>query len=170
VIAHILVIIGRAALLGGMLAALLSVALPGGLEVVHLRGAEAPLAHAAPMQVQVGEIAFSPSVNPLALPVGAAVQYPSGTKTIWASFEFDGYTNERIEYMLQANGNDFQWGRLDCCTGPVGRYAFAISRPSGRLLGGAAYRLIVYANDAEIAHGGFGINGIGGFDSNDNDQ
>ena len=129
------------------------------------------VALAAPAGIQVSEIAFSPAVDKLGNPVNPGIQYPSGTQTVWASFDFDMFSNgERVEYLLQANGRDFQWGALDCCGGPVGRYAFPISRPSGRLLGGAAYKLTLYANDRAVAEGGFGINGTGGFDANDNDQ
>lgn len=127
-------------------------------------------AQAAPAQIQAGEITFSPAVTPLALPIEPMIQYPSGTQRIWASFDFDLFNGEHLDYMLQANGDDFQWGALDCCAGPAGRYAFPISRPSGRLLGGAAYKLTIYANERAIAVGGFGINGKGGFDANDNDQ
>jgi hypothetical protein len=74
-----------------------------------------------------------------------------------------------MSYLVRANGEDWRWGDLDCCEGATGQFAFPLERDSGKDLGGAAYDAYVYANNAEVAHGGFGVKGRGGFD-HDNDN
>ena len=69
-------------------------------------------------------------------------------------------------YLVRANGEDYKFGKLNCCDSRNGRFAFPFTkRGDGGDLPGAAYDVRIYANGAEIAHGGFGVNGRGGLDN-----
>ena len=88
-------------------------------------------------------------------------------------FPFNGYYAE--EEAPDIDGEDYKFGKLNCCGSRNGRFAFPFTkRGGGGDLPGAAYDVRIYANGAEIAHGGFGVNGRGGLDndgqSDDNDN
>jgi hypothetical protein len=99
-----------------------------------------------------------------------------GTDTVWVSFEFgDHDPGAELSYVARANGEDYKFGKLDCCDERSGRFAFRFTkRGDGGEIPGAAYDIRIYANGAEVAQGGFGVNGRGGLDndgqSDDNDN
>jgi hypothetical protein len=128
-----------------------------------------PDALAAPAAVDVGELVFSDAVNERGEPIGRKVDFPSGTEAVWASFEYRDYgAGARVSHVVRANGMDFRFGDLACCPGRDGRFAFPIRRDGGQALGGAAYAVFIYDGDREIGRGGFGIQGTGGFEDNEN--
>jgi hypothetical protein len=134
-----------------------------------------PTAAAAPADSWSNGIQFSTRVSSDAQPVNPRVEFGSGTDTVWASFELhDHDPRARVSYLVRANGEDYKFGKLDCCDSSNGRFAFPITKRSGGGdLPGASYDVRVYVNDAEVAQGGFGVNGRGGLDNdgqqNDND-
>jgi hypothetical protein len=73
--------------------------------------------------------------------------------------------------LIRANGEDYDDFKLDCCNGSNGRFAFQIrKRNGGGELPGAAYDVRIYVNGAEVAQGGFGVNGRGGLDNDGQDE
>lgn len=134
-------------------------------------------AAAAPAETWSEGIQFSTSVDDKARPEHPRTEFGSGTETVWASFEFrDHDPNSTVTVGIRANGEDYTDFRLNCCEIRNGRYAFPIRKRGGNgELPGAAYDVRVYVNGAEIAQGGFGVNGRGGLDNdgrgqgNDND-
>ena len=126
--------------------------------------AAAPVA--APAATYTDGIQFSTDVSSEARPHNPRTEFGSGTHTVWASFQYhDHDRNAKVSYLVRANGEDYRFGKLDCCDGSNGRYAFPITRRSGNGdLPGAAYDVRVYVNDAEVAQGGFGVNGREGLD------
>lgn len=126
------------------------------------------VAAAAPAAVIVSDLAFSEKVDGDARPKDADVEFNKKTERVWVSFAFREYSGEHLSYVARANGEDWKWGDLDCCTGSSGRIAFPLERRSDKDLGGAAYDVRIYAGDVEVAQGGFGVKGRKGFD-NDNE-
>ena len=132
---------------------------------------------AAPAGTWTNGLVFSSGITSDARPENVRTEFGSGTHTVWASFEYrDHDPNAEVSYVARANGDDYKFGKLDCCDSSNGRYAFAITkRGGGGDLPGAAYDVRVYVNGAEVAQGGFGVNGRGGLDNdgqrhgNDND-
>jgi len=123
---------------------------------------------ASPASTTVDGLDFSHSVTSDAQPVDPDVEYHSGENKVWVSFNFrDHDPSARVSYLVRANGTDYVWGRLNCCNANSGRFAFPIERRngSGDALAGAAYDVRVYVNDAEVAHGGFGVKGKQGQDN-----
>jgi hypothetical protein len=123
-------------------------------------------AAAAPAATSTDGLQFSTSVSSDGKPNDPRVEFGGGTHTIWASFEYhDHDSSARVSYLVRADGEDYKYGKLDCCDGSHGRYAFPITKRSGNGdLPGAAYDVRVYVNDAEVAHGGFGVKGRNGLD------
>lgn len=134
-------------------------------------------ASAAPAETATNGIQFSTAVTSDGRPVDPRTEFPAGTNTVWASFDYSGHTpGARVSVLVRANGDDFRSGDLDCCNGTQGRFAFPIERRNGGDLPGAAYDVRVYVNDVEVAQGGFGVRGRQGLDNdgqgdngNDND-
>ena len=124
---------------------------------------------AAPARMGLDGLTFSADVDGQANPVDTRIEYDSSTERVWTSFAYRDYGGEAMSYLIRANGDDWRWGDLDCCEGSNGRFAFPIERRSGDL-GGAAYDVFVYASNAEVGHGGFGVRGTQGFDDNDGDD
>jgi hypothetical protein len=132
----------------------------------------APIAMAAtdaPAAMSVGGLDFSESVDGNAQPDDSAIEFDKQTDRIWVSFDFHDYSGEQVSFIARANGSDWKFGDLDCCEGASGRFAFPIERDSGKALGGAAYEVRIYASDAEVAAGGFGVKGTKAFDEDDQD-
>lgn len=130
-----------------------------------------PTASAAPAETTAGPLEFSTSVTSDARPVDPRVEFPSGTNTVWASFDYrDHDPSARVSYLVRANGEDYRYGKLDCCSSRQGRIAFPIERRNGGDLPGAAYDVRVYVNDAEIAQGSFGVRGRQGLDNDGQDE
>ncbi len=124
---------------------------------------------AAPAATEAGELAFSDAVNDRGEPVGQRTDFPSGVDRVWVSFEYRDHTpGARLKYIARAGGEDFRFGDLDCCGGSQGRHAFPVERRGGGNLGGAAYEVLIFDGDREIARGGFGVQGTQGFDENEN--
>ncbi len=133
------------------------------------QGVEATLA--SPAATDIGEIAFSEDVNDKAEPRGQATEFDSGVTRVWASFEYRNHErDEKLSYILRANGEDFLFDDLPCCGSRDGRFAFPLERSNGRPLGGAAYELFIYQGDRELGRAGFGVKGTRGFDENENDN
>jgi hypothetical protein len=126
----------------------------------------------APAATSTNGIQFSTSVDSNARPENPRTEFGGGTDTVWASFEFrDHDRNADVTALVRANGDDYIVYKLDCCDGNNGRFAFPIrKRNGGGELPGAAYDVRVYVNDAEVAQGGFGVNGRGGLDNDGQDQ
>ena len=123
---------------------------------------------AAPAATDVPSIEFSEAVDDQAEPINPRVEFDSSTDRVWASFAYYNHDGGRVSYIVRANGEDYRWGDLRCCDAREGRFAFSIERRSGHDLGGASYEVLLYVGDSEVARGGFGIRGRGGFD-NDNE-
>ena len=131
-----------------------------------VRSAEA----AAPAATDLTELAFSEAVNDQREPINPRTEFADPDQ-VWVSFGYRNHDpNVKVSYLVRANGEDFRWGDLDCCGGREGRFAFPIERRSGRELGGAAYEVRIYMGEAEVAHGGFGVRGREGFDSDNQDS
>ena len=124
---------------------------------------------AAPADTTSSGIEFSKHVDSNGRADEPRTEFGGGTHTVWASFEFrDHDRNSTVSYLVRANGEDYKYGRLDCCSAGQGRYAFPITKRNGNGdLPGAAYDVRIYVNDVEVAHGGFGVNGRGGLDNDD---
>jgi hypothetical protein len=129
-------------------------------------------AAAAPAATSAGGIQFSTSVDSQARPENPRTEFGSGTDTVWASFEFrDHDPNADVTALVRTNGDDYREYDLACCDSSSGRFAFPITkRGGGGDLPGAAYDVRVYVNGAEVAQGGFGVNGRGGLDNDGQDQ
>ena len=128
------------------------------------------VAAGAPAGMSVGGLEFSERVDKNGRPDDSAVEFDKSTDRIWVSFDYSDYHGERLSFIARANGNDWKFGDLDCCEGgSSGRFAFPLERRSGKSLGGAAYEVRIYAGDAEVAVGGFGVKGTGAFDEDDQD-
>lgn len=127
--------------------------------------AAAPVA--GPAGTWTNGIAFSTDIDSNGRPINPRTEFGGGTNTVWASFEVhDHDRNATVSYLVRANGEDYRYGKLDCCKSGNGQYAFPITRRNGHGdLPGAAYDVRIYVNGAEIAHGGFGVNGRGGLDN-----
>ena len=133
----------------------------------------------APAATSTDGLQFSTHVSSDGKPQDPRVEFGSGTNTVWASFQYhDHDPSAKVSYLVRADGEDYTFGKLDCCNGSNGRYAFPITKRSGSGdLPGAAYDVRVYVNDTEVANGGFGVKGRGGLDhdgqgngnGNDND-
>ena len=121
---------------------------------------------AAPAATSIDSLQFSTDVSSDARPESPRTEFGDGTNTVWASFQYrDHDPSARVSYLVRANGEDYKFGKLDCCGNSNGRYAFPITRRSGNGdLPGAAYDVRVYVNDAEVAQGGFGVKGREGLD------
>jgi hypothetical protein len=126
-----------------------------------------PSAIAAPALVGLGDLTFSADVDGDGSPVESQTEFNSSTERVWTTFDYRDYGGEAMSYLVRANGEDWTWGDLDCCEAARGRFAFPIERRSGRDLGGAAYDVFVYASNAEVGQGGFGVRGTRGFDDDD---
>ena len=123
---------------------------------------------AAPANTTVDGLTFSHGINGDATPVNEDIEYHSGENKVWVSFAYSNHDpNTVVSYLVRADGDDYRWGRLDCCSGSSGHFAFPIERKNGGALAGAAYDVRVYVNDAEVAHGGFGVKGKQGLDNGD---
>ena len=137
-------------------------------------GASSPLhptpVSAAPASTTVDGLDFSHGITNDAQPVNPDVEYHSGENKVWVSFNFrDHATGSKVSYLVRANGQDYRWGDLDCCSVSSGRFAFPIERRNGGALAGAAYDVRIYVGDVEVAHGGFGVKGKQGLDNGDPD-
>jgi hypothetical protein len=128
-------------------------------------------AAAAPAATSTGGLEFSTSVDSNARPENPRTEFGGGTDTVWVSFEFHDNNDDEFSYLVRANGEDYKFGKLNCCDSRNGRFAFPFTkRGDGGELPGAAYDVRIYANGAEIAHGGFGVNGRGGLDNDGQDE
>jgi hypothetical protein len=123
-------------------------------------------AAAAPVATSTDGIQFSTHVSSDSRPESPRTELGDGTNTVWASFQYHEHDpSAKVSYLVRANGEDYKFGRLDCCSGSSGRFAFPITKRNGNGdLPGAAYDVRVYVNDAEVAQGGFGVNGRDGLD------
>jgi len=127
-----------------------------------------PEVSAAPANTTVDGLTFSHGINSDATPVNEDIEYHSGENKVWVSFGYSNHDpNTEVTYLVRADGDDYRWGRLDCCSGGSGRFAFPVERKNGGQLAGAAYDVRVYVNGAEVAHGGFGVKGKQGLDNGD---
>ena len=126
-------------------------------------------AAAAPAATWSDGLQFSTSVDSNARPENPRTEFGSGTHTVWVSFELhDHDPKAQVSYLARANGEDYKFGKLDCCDARDGRFAFPLTkRNGGGDLPGAAYDVRIYVNNAEVAQGGFGVNGRGGLDNDD---
>ena len=133
-------------------------------------------ASAAPAESYTNGLEFSTGIDSNARPENPRTEFGSGTNTVWVSFELhDHDPKAQVSYLARANGEDYKFGKLDCCDARDGRFAFPFTkRGDSGDLPGAAYDIRIYVNGAEVAHGGFGVNGRGGLDndgeSDDNDN
>jgi hypothetical protein len=124
----------------------------------------------APSAMSVSDLTFSERIDKDGRPDDPSVEFDKGTDRIWVSVTYRGYSGEQLSFIARANGEDWKFGDLDCCEGgSSGRFAFPLERDSGTSFGGAAYEVRIYAGDAEVAAGGFGVKGTGAFD-NDNED
>ena len=129
--------------------------------------AAAPVA--GPASTVVTELVFSREIDSNARPIGQDVEFGGSNHDVWASFEYREHdANAQFTYLVRANGEDYKWGKLDCCKNGSGRAAFPITKKNGNGdLPGASYEVRLYVNNAEVAVGGFGVKGRGGLDNDD---
>ena len=115
--------------------------------------------------ISAGALTFSRGLNEAGEQLLPEVEFPGAIITVWAAFDYSGYTNgTRLNALVRANRKDFRSFDLVCCPGESGRLSFAIERESGRPLGGAAWEVVVYSGETELTRGGFGVRGTRGFD------
>ena len=122
---------------------------------------------AGPAATTMSGLTFSRSMDSNGNPGGVDVEFGGGNRNIWVSFDYrDHDSNAKVTYLVRANGEDYKWGRIDCCPNNSGHASFEITHRNGggKDLPGAAYDVRIYVNDAEVAQGGFGIKGRGGLD------
>lgn len=125
---------------------------------------------AAPAPTSSNGIEFSTSIDGNGRASHPRTEFSGGTDTVWASFELRNHDrNATVTYLVRANGEDYRYGTLDCCDAGQSRHAFPIRKRNGGDLPGAAYDVRLYVNGAEVAHGGFGVNGRGGLDNDGQD-
>src|SRR5688572_22871746 len=120
---------------------------------------EPATASAAPAGTWTNGLDFSTSVDSNARPENPRTEFGGGTDRVWVSFEFgDHDPGAEFSYLARANGEDYKFGKLDCCKARSGRFAFPFTKrgDSGEIPG-AAYEIRIYVNDAEVAKGGFGV-------------
>jgi len=153
----------RFAVVAAVLAAFIALGTPWNGPVLGLQPSTAA---AAPAATSTDGIEFSTHVSSDARPEDPRIEFGSGTNTVWASFQYhDHDSSAKVSYLVRADGEDYTFGKLDCCNGSSGRYAFPIRKRNGNGdLPGAAYDVRVYVNNAEVAHAGFGVKGRGGLD------
>jgi len=97
----------------------------------------------------------------------AQVEFNKGEGKVWALV--NGVpAGANLSYILRLNGDDYKWGKLDCCSGG-GSTEFSLSSKDNGDIPGGAYELYVYDGDKELARTGFGVKGGRGSD-NDNDH
>ena len=126
---------------------------------------------AAPAGATIGELVFSEEVTERAEPVNPRIDFGSDTERVWVSFEYrDVEPGASVSYLVRANDRDFRFGRLQCCGGRNGRFAFAIEGQRRGDLGGAAYEVFIYFDDVEVGRGCFGIHGTQSFDNDNGDD
>jgi hypothetical protein len=126
---------------------------------------------AAPANTTVDGLTFSHGITSDAQPVDPDIEYHSGENKVWVSFGYSNHDpNTEVTYLVRINGDtDYNWGRLDCCSGSSGHFAFPIERKNGNggALAGASYDVFVYVNGTQVAEGGFGVKGKQGQDNGD---
>ena len=129
--------------------------------------AGAPAASVA-MAVTAGTVSFSRGLTEVGQQTLPEIDFPTNIVTVWAAFDYEGYTSgTRLNALVPANGRDFKTIDLTCCPSASGSFSFPIARDSGRVLGGAAWEVIVFAGDTEVTRGGFGVRGTRGFEDDD---
>jgi hypothetical protein len=157
----------RIAVIAAVLVTFVALGTPWNNPAVALQPTTAAAAPAAaPAATYTDGIQFSSHVSSEGRPENPRTEFGGDTHSIWASFQYhDHDPSAKVSYLVRANGEDYKFGRLDCCNGSNGRYAFPITkRNGGGDLPGAAYDVRVYVNDVEVAQGGFGVNGRDGLD------
>jgi hypothetical protein len=161
------IVIVRIATIVAVLAGFVLLGTPWSSPAVSLQPTTAAAAPAdAPAATSTNGLQFSSSIDSEARPINPRVEFGSGTHDVWVSFNYrDHDPNADLSYLVRANGEDYKFGKLNCCPTKSGRYAFALTSRGGGDLPGASYDVRIYANGAEIAHGGFGVNGRGGLDN-----
>ncbi|MFN8637321.1 MAG: hypothetical protein U0893_26015 [Chloroflexota bacterium] len=97
----------------------------------------------------------------------AQVEFQRGEGRVWAHVEGIP-AGANLSYILRLNGDDYKWGKLDCCKSG-GTAIFAITSKDDGSIPGGAYLLLVYDGDKELGRTGFGVKGGKGSD-NDNDH
>jgi hypothetical protein len=165
----------RLAVVAAVLVSFILMGMPLGGAGVTLRPSTAAAAPAvapavAPAATETNGLQFAAHVSSDARPEDPRAEFDSSTHTVWASFEYRNHDpNAEVSYVARANGEDYRFGKLDCCDGSSGRFAFPIEKRGGDLPG-AAYDVRVYVNGAEVAQGGFGVNGRQGLDNDGQDH
>lgn len=160
----------RLGLVAAVMAGFVVLGMPGSGSISAF---QAPVAAAAPVagpaSTVVNELVFSRGIDSDARPIGQDVEFGGGNNVVWASFNYREHDkNATFSYLLRANGDDYKWGKLDCCSNGSGRAAFPLTKKNGNGdLPGAAYEVRLYVNGAEVAVGGFGVKGRGGLDNDD---
>ena len=118
--------------------------------------------------VTAGTLSFSRGPTEAGQQTLPESDFPTNIVTAWAAFDYEGYTSgTRLNALVRANGRDFKTIDLACCPSSGGNLSFPIARDSGRVLGGAAWEVIVFAGDTEVTRGGFGVRGTRGFEDDD---
>jgi hypothetical protein len=166
------IMIVRIAAVVAVLASFIALGMPTNGSGVFQPTTAAAAPASAPAATWANGLDFSTSVDSNARAENPRTEFGGGTDTVWVSFEFrDHDPSAEFSYVAQANGEDYKFGKLDCCNASQGRFAFPITkRNGGGELPGAAYSVRVYVNGAEIAQGGFGVNGRGGLDNDGEEQ
>jgi hypothetical protein len=162
------IVIVRIGLVVAVLASLIVAGMPWNGATSSFQPATAQAAPAAgPAATTVSGLTFSRSMDSDGRAGGVDVEFGGGNRNIWVSFDYrDHDGNAKVSYLVRANGEDYKWGRINCCPNNSGHAAFEITHRNGgdRDLPGAAYEVRLYVNDAEVAVGGFGIKGRSGLD------
>src|SRR5687767_6479223 len=98
-------------------------------------------ASAAPASTWTNGLQFSTSVDSNARPENPRTEFGGGTDTVWVSFDFrDHDPDAEVSYLTRANGEDYKFGKLNCCDAREGRFAFPFTkRGDGGEIPGAAY-------------------------------
>ena len=158
----------RIGLVVAVLATFVVLGMPGSGSGSTFQPATAQAAPAAgPAATTVNGLTFSRSLDSDGAPGGVDVEFGGGNRNIWVSFDYrDHDANAKVSYLVRTNGEDYKWGKINCCPSNSGHAAFEITHRNGgdRDLPGAAYEVRLYVNDAEVAVGGFGITGRSGLD------
>jgi hypothetical protein len=137
-------------------------------------GALAP--RQADAAASIGSLTFSTDMNDKFEPTGqVGIEFDGDNNGIAVTFPYsDLPSGSGLSRIVRLNGEDYNWdsdvhGHLSCCgSGGSGRYGFwIVKRGDGDRgdLAGGSWDVRVYLNGTEVQHGGFGIKGTGGGDS-----
>ncbi|MCC7104584.1 MAG: hypothetical protein IT307_05525 [Chloroflexi bacterium] len=115
----------------------------------------------------VGALTFSSGMTSQFLPDNAAIEFDSDNDGVYVTFEyFNMPAGATLSRIVRFEGEDYNFGDLDCCSQGNGRSGFRVVKRDGKegQIPGGAYDVRIYLGGTELQHGGFGVKGTEGGD------